>query len=359
MKIAFITRSTLHTVHGGDTVQIEQTARQLGELGIAVDILLTNEKIRYEDFDLLHFFNITRPADILFHIKHSDLPFVISPILVDHSEFDRHYRKGVSGFLLKALSPARAEYVKAVSRWLLGKDKLRSKDYLWKGQTKSIREILNKASMILPNSESEYRALKQLYGIDWPYQVVPNGIDPDLFHPTAYGIKENDLVLCAARIEGRKNQLTLIKALNNGPYRLIIAGKPAPNQMSYYRKCKKEAARNIEFADMMTQEELASYYSKAKVHVLPSWFESCGLSSLEAGAMLCNIVITDKGFTRDYFGDDAFYCDPGNPLSIRRAIEAAAQAPAPVKLQENILQQYTWRKAAEITSIAYQGILEK
>jgi glycosyltransferase involved in cell wall biosynthesis len=340
-------------------VQVEQTARQLRELGIRADILLTHEKIRYEDFDLLHFFNITRPADILYHIKKTTRPFVISPILVDHSEFDKRYRKGIPGFLLRVLSPSGAEYVKAVSRWLLGKDKLRSKAFLWKGQTKSIRYILQNASVILPNSESEYRALKKVYGVDWPYLVVPNGIDPDLFHNTGPLIKENDLVICAARIEGRKNQLSLIRALNQTAFRLVIAGKPAPNQLAYYRQCRKEATGNIVFADMLTQQELAGYYSRAKVHVLPSWFESCGLSSLEAGAMLCNIVITEKGFTRDYFGEDAFYCDPADPGSIRSAIEKASQAPAPVKLQEKILQQFTWRQAAEITLIAYKGILEK
>ena len=69
MKVVFISRSTLHSNPGGDTIQILQTARQLQQLGIAVDVCLSNETIEYDRYDLLHFFNIIRPGDMLQHIK--------------------------------------------------------------------------------------------------------------------------------------------------------------------------------------------------------------------------------------------------------------------------------------------------
>ena len=97
MKIALITRSTLYKVYGGDTIQILETAEELRNLGIKVSIFLSHEKINYEDFDLLHFFNLVRPANILYHISKTNKPFVVSPILVDYSEYDKHHRKGFSG----------------------------------------------------------------------------------------------------------------------------------------------------------------------------------------------------------------------------------------------------------------------
>ncbi len=127
----------------------------------------------------------------------------------------------------------------------------------------------------------------------------------------------------------------------------MIIGAAAPNQSQYYNNSRKLAAPNITFIDYLPQEELASYYQKAKVHILPSWFETCGLSSLEAAAMGCNIVITDKGYTREYFEDYAFYCDPASPESIRRAIDQAANAPYPDQLGDKILNNYTWQQAAE------------
>src|SRR5882672_2130027 len=180
MRIAFIIRSTLCDVPGGDTIQVLHTAKHLQESGVGVTIYLTNASIDYSRYDLLHFFNITRPSDILFHITKTNKPFVVSPILVDYSEYDRKYRKGFSGFLLQYFSADTNEY------------------------------------------------------IEKNYSVIPNGIDTGIFQPDQSLSKNKMLVICAARIEGIKNQLNLIKALNNTSYTLMLIGSAAPNQKTYY-----------------------------------------------------------------------------------------------------------------------------
>lgn len=357
MKIAFITRSTLYTVPGGDTEQILQTARFLEKSGVEVKLFLTTEKIDYSAYDLLHVFNITRPGDILYHISRTKKPVVVSTILVDYTEYDMHHRKGIPGLILNLFPPACNEYIKTIARWVLKKDSLQSKSYLWKGQRKSIREIIRRASLLLPNSEAEYKKLEATYGIKKEYAVIPNGIDSSVFYPIPDLEKDDKLILSAARIEGRKNQLNLIRALNDTSYTLLLTGLPAPNQQRYYEACKNIAAQNIIFCGRVPVETLVAYYKKAKVHVLPSWHETCGLSSLEAAALGCNIVITEKGFTREYFGNDAFYCDPGNPESIFNAVEKAAKSDCPKELQQKILQHYTWQHAAASTLAAYQNIL--
>lgn len=358
MKVAFITRTTLYTFPGGDTIQVIQTARTLRNAGVTVDIWLANEQINYAAYDLHHFFNITRPADILSHNTRITTPFIVSPILVDYSQYDQHHRTGITGILFRLLSAHTIEYLKTIARWLSGTDKCIPFAYLRKGQQKSIREIIGKTAMLLPNSQKEKEQLTCYTRNFTPAIVVPNGIDPELFIYKEGISKDDNLVLCVARIEGLKNQYNLIKALNNTLYRLIIIGSPAPNQHTFYRKCRKLAASNITFISHLPQKELLYYYQKAKVHVLPSWFETCGLSSLEAGAMGCNIVITDKGYTREYFEDYAFYCNPGSPESIRQAIEKAAHAPFTHHLRNKILHNYTWQKAAEATLSAYKEVLQ-
>ncbi len=357
MKIAFITRSTLNQVPGGDTEQVLQTMRFLQGMGVAVDLFLTTEKITYSQYDLIHVFNITRPADILYHINRTTVPVVVSTILVNYDEFDTYHRKGIPGLVLRLFPGSANEYIKTVARWVLQKDSLRSKSFLWKGQDKSIREIITKAGWLLPNSDAEYQELELRYGIRKKYSVIPNGVDSELFNLAPKFEKNKQLVLSAARIEGRKNQLNLIRALNNTEYTLLLTGLPAPNQRKYYEACKKAAARNIIFCGRVPINTLVSYYGQASVHVLPSWHETCGLSSLEAAAMGCNVVITDKGFTREYFGDAAFYCDPERPASIYEAVTKAARSEPPRKLQEKVLQQYTWQQAAACTLQAYKNIL--
>jgi glycosyltransferase involved in cell wall biosynthesis len=357
MRIAFITRSTLFEVHGGITVQVIETAKHLREMGVSVTVYLANEKINYNDYDLFHLFDITRPANILYHIKRANKPFVLSPVLIDYSEYDKQHRRGFSGFIFRRFSADINEYIKAVSRWILKKDRLQSKNYIWKGHRKSIQDILKRVEMILPNSQQEYDQLKKVHAVNKPYTIVPNGIDEKLFEAGNSVAKDKKLVICAARIEGIKNQLNLIKALNNTDFQLLLIGDAAPNQRDYYRQCRNLAGNNIEFINRLSQAELIKYYKRAKVHVLPSWFETCGLSSLEAAAMGCNIVITDKGFTRDYFGKEAFYCSPESAESICQAVNDAAESPSQKKLQTKILNHYTWRHAATQTLEAYKKIL--
>lgn len=353
MRVAFITRSTLYSVPGGDTVQVLQTASHLVALGVDVDIKLANEVIPYEQYTLLHFFNIIRPADILSHSSRAKKPFVVSTILCDYSEYDKHHTHGLRAVL--GLLPANSiEYVKTIARWLLGKDKLASASYLWRGQGNSIKKILKDAALILPNSASEYRRIVNAYACNASYKVVPNGINTELFKQEEEKFRDKNLVLCVARIEGIKNQLNLIKALNNTEFTLMLVGSHAPNQAGYYDQCRAVAADNIQFISHIPQQQLLKYYSRAKVHILPSWFETTGLSSIEAAAMGCNIVITDKGDTREYFENDAFYCNPGEPETILAAVKKASEATFSQNLKQRILEKFTWKQAAIATYQAYQ-----
>ena len=358
LRVAMISRSTLFKVKGGDTVQVMQTAKQLTQLGLMVDIKLASEVIHYDQYHLLHFFNITRPADILYHIEKTSVPFVVSTILIDYSEFDKQYRSGLGGKVLRFYSRDSNEYIKTLARALLRKDKLPGMSYIVNGQAKSIDKVLKRARLLLPNSENEYRRLKREYDCVTRYSVIYNGVDSDTFTASDNVDRDDKLVVCAARIEGIKNQLNLIKALNSTSYKLLIIGSPAANQPTYYNACRKAAKNNVTFIGHIPQSELVAYYEKAKVHVLPSWFETTGLSSLEAAAMGCNVVITDKGDAKEYFGDHAFYCDPGSPASIYDAVVKAASQPLNNCLKNKVRNDYTWRQAALKTFGSYQQILQ-
>ena len=129
------------------------------------------------------------------------------------------------------------------------------------------------------------------------------------------------------------------------------------NQKTYVNACKAEAGETIEFVPFLSQTELTNYYKRAKVHVLPSWFETAGLVTMEAAAMGCNVVIADKGDVREYFGDLAYYCNPESSQSIADAITKAMSEPVNPALKKHVLENYTWGKAAEQTLSAYKMVL--
>ena len=361
MKILFISRSTLFKDKGGDTIQVQNTAEYLRKIDVYVDIrLCDDDTIDYSKYHLIHFFNIIRPADILRHIERSKKPYVVSTIYVDYSEYEKMARGGAIGMLFKFVPGDVIEYAKVIARLLLNGEKIISPSYLFLGQSRSIKKIMRKASVLLPNSESEYRRLVNRYKVVSPFKVVPNAIDPLLFKKTKNSLaRDAHLIVCAGRIEGRKNQLNLILALRNTRFNLVIIGSASPNQMKYYDACKAAAASNISFVGSVAQEELVDYYSRAKVHVLPSWFETTGLSSLEAAAMGCEIVVTRKGDTVEYFENYAFYCEPDSVRSIFEAVEKAAMHEYDETLRNKIFARYTWIQAAEKTKEAYQEIMQK
>jgi glycosyltransferase involved in cell wall biosynthesis len=108
----------------------------------------------------------------------------------------------------------------------------------------------------------------------------------------------------------------------------------------------------------MSHDELRSAYAAARAHILPSWFETPGLSSLEAGLSGCSIATTDRGSTREYFRDLADYCDPASTVSIRRAALRAYDRPRSEQLKRHILDRFTWEAAGRQTAAAYDRILK-
>lgn len=356
IKVLFIARPHLFTVRGGDTTQIEKTAKYLKALGVQVHIYDGNH-VNYDDFDLIHYFNLIDPEDILGSFLATKTPKVLSTIFLKYDEYDRNYRKGGVGFLSKLFSYNQVEYFKTVAKVILKGEKVSSFWYYILGHGGAMRKILKGVVHILPNSTSELGRLRKEFDNLPEATIVTNAIDSSVFTTYSGEEKKENKVLCVARFEGNKNQINLIEAAKLLDCEVILLGKAAPNQKSYYTECKKIAGPNVVFKDRVSEEELAALYKSAKVHILPSWFETTGLSSLEAAAMGCNVVVTDKGDVREYFGDLAYYCDPASPESIANAITRALAEPVNPELRKLVTENYTWERAAEQTLSAYKKVL--
>lgn len=358
MKVLMLSRATLFSSPGGDTVQIKSTAKYLRKLGVEIDIRLANDRtIDYSQYDLLHLFNIIRPNDFFYHVRKSRKPFVLSTIYVDYSEYEKYSRKGILGMFFRFMEKHRIEYVKTIARAFVNKEKIISWEYWLIGQKRSMKRLARKASILLPGSVNELNRLQNDLGIHNKFEIIPNAIDTEKFKSLPEH-SERKGVICVGRIEGLKNQMNLIKAISQTDLSLTIIGKVAPNHKKYAEQCKHLANSNVTFIDYISQDELLAYYSKAKVHVLPSWFETTGLSSLEAAYMGCNIVVTPKGDTEDYFLDMATYCQPQDIDSILQAVITAYKQPYCNRLIERIKSEFTWDAVADKTYQAYKKVCD-
>ncbi|MDG1347934.1 MAG: glycosyltransferase family 4 protein [Crocinitomicaceae bacterium] len=358
MKVLFVNRNSSFSVPGGDTVQMEGTAKYLRELGITVEIYHKDTKIDYADFQLIHFFNITRPAEILEHTSKSNLPYVVSTIFVDYTFYKVQTPLKPRGIVTRIFGPDGLEYFKTVAKHFLGKEKIPYSKYLFMGQRRSIKSILKNAHCLLPNSASELNRLKKRYGKVGEATVIHNGVDLEKFSPNSEIERIQNQVICVGRIEPMKNQLNLIKSLEKSGLSLKIIGAISPNHVNYFKECQRIASSNVEFIDRVSQEELAVYYQQSEVHVLPSWFETTGLVSLEAAYLGCKIVVSPHGDTKDYFKDEANYCEAKSVDSIKEAILKACEREPSSTLKNWIIEKYNWKQIALETSKVYENILK-
>lgn len=347
---------------------MQKTRNALLKMGYDVDISL---ELRPDlaKYDVVHLFNITRVQETYIQIQNAVLqhkPIVISTIYWPNTEFEKlNGGLGIRGFLGKILSIDHLESVKALAKFFLLNQKDEGTRYLiLHSYQKMQKYILENASVFLPNAQEEMRQIEMNLGYRADMDrtvVVPNAIDIDIVNLAKKADvnkykKYKDWLVCVGRIDPRKNQLKLLDAIEGTDYKLLLIGKCSSGQKNYYRKVMKRISKNsnIEYIEQVPNEELYQIYKACKVSVLPSWFETPGLVSLEAASMGCNIVVSPKGTTRDYFGDFAFYCNVMDSKSIREQIDKAYHSDFQEKFREKILKEYTWDNAASQTIEGYK-----
>jgi glycosyltransferase involved in cell wall biosynthesis len=331
-------------------VQAHKTADYLREMGVDVTVSAETEPPLC-DFTVVHGFGLL--AEHVRTCREHGLPVCLSTIYCS-----RRYTLGLDqrfGGGLQAARRVRLAAALAVASLRLRH--IEKSEAILQGLADQ-RLAYESADVLLPNSALEAAAIRAELGVTTQMVIVPNGIDPAIFCPTDASPEGRErTVLYVGRFEPHKNQLGLIRALQHRDYQLVLAGPTHPHHLDYLAHCKREARAGVAFIGDTTPFELVPLYAQARVHVLPSWYETTGLVSLEAAALHCNVVSTERGYAREYLGTNAWYCDPSAGRSIARAVDLAMQADHSPALRERIIQRFTWRHAAAATLEAYDRAL--
>ena len=372
MKVLMQSRKNFFELRGGDTVQLEKTKMELEKLGVEVDFSLDFEP-DLSNYDLVHLSNVTRIQEKYLHVKNAKKqgkPIVLYTIYWPMDEFERLGQVGIRKFINSHVKIDTEEKIKAIARYLKDKNsRNEATRNLWKiGYTKMQKYVVDNVDYFLPNSEMEMDEFCKSFGVEKDrYKVIPNAIDADIARkqdeveiPKEFE-KYRNAIICVGRIEPRKNQLSLVKALDKSNYKLILVGAVSDNQKGYFNEIKEIMDRNPNFyyIPKIENSKLYQLYKVCKVSTLPSWLDTPGLVSLEAAAMGCNLAISSKGSTTEYFINMAEYCLPDDINGIRSAIDRAYAKPQNDKLKNRIFENYTWEIAGQKTLEAYKTILDE
>ncbi|WP_335949702.1 glycosyltransferase [Salipiger bermudensis] len=341
---------------GGPTLRVPRTAQALREIGLAASATLFHRASDIAE-DTVHLFNVWPPdsaLQALRQLKAAGKRVVFSPIYLDFSE------RPV--WAIPDLSPRSPGQRAAMRTHLQGRGRLHE---IVPGYHAMVREMLALADHVVFLSEAERAALAAI-GATVPEaraSLIHNpvdaaawqGGDPAPFRDAhAAGA---DYVLCVGRIEPRKNQLTLARAMRGLPLRLALAGHEG--DPAYAAQIRQEGGTQLILPGRLGTASgmLHSALAGARVFALPSWSEGASLAALEAAAAGVPMVLSDRSSEREYFGDLARYCDPGDPDSLHRALrdtlddpEAGARAQA---LQARVAETLDWQSHARATAAAY------
>jgi glycosyltransferase involved in cell wall biosynthesis len=366
MQILMLSRSDLFDVPGGDTIQMVQTKVNLEKLGVKVKLQTVQEIPDVSQYDIVHIFNWQELVPVIKLIgfdAFNKTKLILSPIFWFHTGHwfqEAKSKKILWKFLNNLVDPRRVR--KVFEEWQQFK-------FRWGSAGREFRQALSVPVKLLPNSKIEIDHLSSVFGLRQIQEkclIVPNGVIRELYQSLPspnelfrreYGIE--GFVIQVARIQSAKNQAGLIEALKDTPVPIVFIGQPSPYEPEYVNYCHLLAGQrgNVYFIGSLPTEELSGIYALAGVHAMPSWRETPGLASLEAAAAGCRIVTTSIGSAREYFGDNAWYCDPGDLDSIKQAVNQALESPPSDRLRQLILDRFTWQVAAEKTLEVYKQIL--
>ena len=377
MRVLIQGKIDLLEVGGGDRVQIENTAYELEKLGVTIDII-PGFNVDYSKYDLVHLFQLDwTPETYLYAIraKKQKKPLVLSPIhhsVKEVSKFDTEYTFDLRKFSkILFQDQYKRDTLKNVYKALFDRRKIYPTLLsILLGLKRMQKATLELADIVLVQTSKEAEDLIETYDVTINWEKVVNGVgeqfqDLTNLESAATKLSFENYILCIGRIEARKNQLNIVDAVEKirkkrqENLQLVFIGrKSSKKHPAYVRKFDKKVVQSdwIHYLGEVPYRDIPLYLKYAKVGVSASWFETTGLTSLEALYCGTNAVAAGER-AREYLGNNVTYCEPNSVDSIASAIEKEYYAPRPGKLSSEMVN-FTWENAAKKTFEIYKKLLK-
>jgi D-inositol-3-phosphate glycosyltransferase len=243
------------------------------------------------------------------------------------------------------------------------------------------RCVIGSADVVVGATSEEEDYMKRLYGRGpRRFEVIPPGVDVDLFRPRnkqvsrrALGIGPGRVVLFVGRpdkIKGLDVLLTSIAELRGrlpGPLHLVLVGSAADRRGRHRLHPAISRLGLDDLTDVrgtVPHEELAQYYSAADVVAMPSAYESFGMAALEAMACETPVVAFRVGGLAETIrhGLTGFLATPGNREDFTRCLERALLHPDTARIGRQArlaAHGFQWRNVAAQTLELYDDVLRR
>lgn len=389
---------------GGMNVYVRELTRQLGRMGIHVDVFT-----RSQDEHVPHVVHELGYGNRVVHVPAGPeipmakrelaehIPQFVEGIKQFVAEKDMHYdlihsHYWMSGLAAEALSDAWGNVPIVHMFHTLGemKNRIAQSDEEREGPYRidGEKRVIARVDRIVAATLAEQTQLQYLYKANKSkISIIPPGVDTGHFYPIPMdearqyiGVDPNNkLILFVGRVEPLKGLDTLIRAISwhrtfkPGQVTLaVIGGDPdaSPQEMTeemarIQKLCDELCmGRMVVFLGKRAQVTLPYYYSAADVLVMPSHYESFGMVALEAMACGTPVIASQVGglafLVQD--GETGYHVPDQDPKALCEKLmillsDERQRAAMGLRAAE-YAQSYAWAKIATQIIEVYKSLVE-
>lgn len=313
MKIAFL--ESRYLIYQSDGVRMQALIWKKGfeDLGHEVILLNTWDVYNWSEFDFILCFEYNHyVSQFIKFVSPVNPKIILAPIIDLHKNF---------------------LFYKILSRIGLGKQSIDNRYNIFY----SIRDQIK---LYLVRSEFEKNALIKIFSV--PEEKIYIMRLPYRLANTEHNFKKEDFCFHVSLLTNkRKNVKRLIDASKKYKFKLVLAGKVPDGELHILERWIGNS-EYIEYVGFLTDEQLIDYYKRAKVFALPSLAgEGVGLVALDAAAFECNIVVTEIGGPKEYYGKYANIVNPYNTDSIGEAVIKAMKSKNGCEIRKYVLDKFS------------------
>lgn len=164
-----------------------------------------------------------------------------------------------------------------------------------------------------------------------------------------YFLNKKQYILAVGGGSAKNNILTVkaMQLINKKNIKLVLTGNIPENVLT-----KLKSYENVELIGRVSDEELVSLYKNALCLCFPSIAEGFGIPPVEAMALGCPVIVSDRDSLPEVCGKAALYCNPNDVNSLVKQLNLIVTnkniGKQLVEEGEKNLKRFSWKKTAKI-----------
>jgi glycosyltransferase involved in cell wall biosynthesis len=225
------------------------------------------------------------------------------------------------------------------------------------------REGLRHVSAITTYSNYLKNKIESSYNPRAPIYVIPNGIDPSLFHPL--NLERQNVITYVGRfalVKGVHNLLHAMKIVHkNYPnWKLWLVGDTFDQSMDYFTSIYN---KNIVWMGHVPHKDISTILNQSKIFVMPTWRDGFEIALMEAVASGVPSITTGAYERKEIYKDLVTFCSLNDPYDLAEKIVFLIenwdnQFKKAQKASEIARKEFSWESIAKQYLEVFQNVFK-